>query len=162
MSKIRACVLTLSDKGSQGARKDESGPAIKKMLLQIGAEVVRYEILPDDMELIKSTLIECAQEADLILTTGGTGLAPRDVTPDATREVIDHEVPGMAEAMRAEGLKKTPRAVLSRAVVGVRGTTLIVNLPGSLKAVQENLGVILEVIPHAIMTLKGESADCGR
>jgi len=159
---ITACVLTLSDKGSRGERKDESGPAISEMLSRIDCTVVHYEVLPDDKDLIKLKLIECAKKADLVLTTGGTGLSPRDVTPDATLEVIDREIPGIAEVMRAEGMKATRRSMLSRAVVGVLGQSLIINLPGSPRAVRENLGVVLDELPHAIEKIKGLGGDCAR
>ncbi len=159
---ITVAVLTLSDKGSKGERTDTSGPLIQDMLKSIDAEVKFYDILPDEKELIKKKLIEYSEKVDLILTTGGTGLSPRDVTPEATLEVIDRQVPGIAEAMRSEGLKKTSRAMLSRAVAGVRGSSLIVNLPGSPKAVKENLQVILEVIPHAIEKIKGDPSECAR
>jgi molybdenum cofactor synthesis domain-containing protein len=157
---ITVAVLTLSDKGSKGEREDLSGPAIGAMLGGIGAEVKHYEILPDEKEIIKEKLVEYSGKVDLILTTGGTGLSPRDVTPDATLEVIDREIPGIAEAMRLEGLKKTARAILSRAVAGVKGRTLIINLPGSPRAVQENLEVILGVIPHAVEKIKGDTSEC--
>jgi molybdenum cofactor synthesis domain-containing protein len=159
---ITVAVLTLSDKGSKGERADTSGPLIQDMLKSINAEVRFYDILPDEKELIKKKLIEYSEKVDLILTTGGTGLSPRDVTPEATLEVIGRQVPGIAEAMRSEGLKKTSRAMLSRAVAGVRGTSLIINLPGSPKAVKENLHVILEVIPHAIEKIKGDLSECAR
>lgn len=159
---ITVAVLTLSDKGSRGEREDESGPIIQDMLQTINAEVMFYEILPDEKEIIRERLIEYTKKVDLVLTTGGTGLSPRDVTPDATREVIDKEVSGIAEAMRSEGLKKTRRAMLSRAVAGVRGNSLIINLPGSPRAVEENLSVILEVIPHAIEKIKGDPSECAR
>ena len=159
---ITVAVLTLSDKGSKGEREDSSGPLIQDMLKSINAEVRFYDILPDEKELIKKKLIEYSEKVDLILTTGGTGLSPRDVTPEATLDIIDREVPGIAEAMRSEGLKKTSRAMLSRAVAGVRGTSLIINLPGSPKAVKENLHVILEVIPHAIEKIKGDLSECAR
>ena len=159
---ITVAVLTLSDKGSKGERADSSGPLIKDMLKSINAEVKFYDILPDEKELIKKKLIEYSEKVDLILTTGGTGLSPRDVTPEATLDIIDKQVPGIAEAMRSEGLKKTSRAMLSRAVAGVRGTSLIINLPGSPKAVKENLHVILEVIPHAIEKIKGDPSECAR
>jgi molybdopterin adenylyltransferase len=132
------------------------------MLKGIAAEVKYYEILPDEKGMIEERLREYSEKVDLILTTGGTGLSPRDVTPEATREVIDREIPGIAEAMRLEGLKKTPRSMLSRAVAGVRGTTLIINLPGSPRAVQENLGAILDVLPHAIEKIRGSQSDCAR
>ncbi len=159
---ITVAVLTLSDKGSRGEREDLSGPAIEKMLRAIGAEVKHYEILPDEKDMIKDKLLEYSRKVDLILTTGGTGLSPRDVTPEATLEVIEREIPGIAEAMRAEGMKKTKRSILSRAVAGVRGQTLIVNLPGSPKAVKENLEVILEAIPHAVEKIKGDTSECAR
>lgn len=159
---ITVAVLTLSDKGSKGERKDLSGPMINEMLKSIGAEVKYSEILPDEKELIKERLIEYSRKVDLILTTGGTGLSPRDVTPDATIEVIDREIRGIVEGMRAEGMKKTPRSMLSRAVAGIKGQTLIINLPGSPKAVEENLAVILDVIPHAIEKIKGDTKECAR
>jgi molybdopterin adenylyltransferase len=157
---ITVAVLTMSDKGSKGEREDLSGPLIKDMLKSIDAEVKHYDILPDEKELIKEKLIKYSKEVDLIITTGGTGLSPRDVTPEATLEVIDRQVPGIAEAMRSEGLKKTSRAMLSRAVAGVKGRSLIINLPGSPKAVKENLAVILDVIPHAIEKIKGDTKEC--
>ncbi len=126
---ITVAVLTISDKGSKGERKDVSGPLIEDILKKIEAEVKYYEILPDEKRLIRKNLIKYSKKVDLILTTGGTGLSPRDVTPDATLEVIEREVPGIAEAMRAEGIKKTRMAMLSRAVAGVKGETLIINLP---------------------------------
>lgn len=157
---ITVAVLTLSDKGSKGEREDLSGPLIADILKPIGADVKFYEILPDEKGLIKEKLIQFCGKVDLILTTGGTGLAPRDVTPDATLEVIDKEVLGIAELMRSEGFKKTRRAALSRAVAGIKGNTLIINLPGSPKAVRENLETILDVIPHAIEKIKGDTSEC--
>ena len=158
---ITVAVLTLSDKGSKGEREDLSGPLIRDMLKSIDAEVRFYDVLPDEKELIKEKLIEYSEKIDLILTTGGTGLSPRDLTPDATLEVIDRQVAGIAEAMRSEGYKKTKRAMLSRAVAGVRGRTLIINLPGSPKAVKENLEVIIDALPHAIEKIKGDTSECG-
>ncbi len=158
---ITVAVLTLSDKGSRGEREDLSGPLIGEMLQRIGAEIRYSSILPDEKELIRERLVEYAEKVDLILTTGGTGLSPRDVTPDATREVIDREIPGIAEAMRSEGMKKTGRAMLSRAIAGVRGRALILNLPGSPKAVRENLGVVLDVLAHAVEKIKGDMTECG-
>ena len=157
---ITVAVLTLSDKGSKGEREDTSGPLIREMLQGIGARVKYYEVLPDEKKMIKEKLREYSLKADLILTTGGTGLSPRDVTPDATLEVIEREIPGIAEVMRAEGMKKTSRSMLSRAVAGTRGEALIINLPGSPKAVKENLGAILDVIPHAIEKIKGDTKEC--
>jgi len=157
---IRAGVLTISDKGARGEREDTSGAAARVLLAEAGVEVVRVAIVPDERDRIADTLREwCADSLDLVLTTGGTGLAPRDVTPEATRAVLDYEVPGIAEALRADGLRRTPFAMLSRAVAGVRGRTLIVNMPGSERAVRENLAVLLPVLPHAIATLRGEQGD---
>ncbi len=160
---IKVAVLTLSDKGSKGERKDDSGPAIKEIVKEeMGAEIVAYDILPDVKNEIIRKLIEFSNKADIVLTTGGTGLSPRDVTPEATLEVIDREIPGIAEAIRIEGLKFTNRAMLSRAVAGIRGNSLIVNLPGSPKAVRENLAIIADVLPHAIEKIKGSDEECAR
>jgi len=158
---ITAAVLTMSDKGSRGERTDESGPAIAEALKGVG-EVRYYEILPDERDLIRERLLTYAGKVDLILTTGGTGLSPRDVTPEATRDVIEREIPGITEAMRAEGLKKTKSAMLSRALAGVKGQTLIINLPGSPKAVRENLAVIIDALSHALEKIKGDPGDCAR
>lgn len=157
---ITVAVLTLSDKGSKGEREDSSGPLMREFMKKIQAEVLHYDILPDEKAIIKQKLIQYAEKVDLILTTGGTGLSPRDITPEATLEVIDRQVPGIAEAMRLEGLKKTSRAMLSRAVAGVRGKCLIINLPGSPKAVSEGLSAIVDVIPHAIEKIKGDTSEC--
>lgn len=160
---IRAAIITLSDKGSKAEREDESGAVIRELITGIGAVVDHYEILPDDLPGISATLKRLSDSGviDLIVTTGGTGVAPRDVTPEATRAVIDRELPGMAEAMRAESLKTTPHAMISRAVAGIRKQTLIVNLPGSPKAVRENLAVLLPALPHAVEKIKGDPGDCG-
>lgn len=150
-------VLTVSDRGARGGYEDKSGPVIREVVSErLGARLAKYEIVPDEIELIKDTLIHWADETglDLILTTGGTGFAPRDVTPEATKAVIERETPGLTEAMRAESLKVTPHAMLSRAVAGIRGRTLIVNLPGSPKAVRENLETILPALPHGIELLQ--------
>ncbi len=155
---ITVGVLTISDRGARGEYEDKSGPVIRAIVTErLGARLVKYEIIPDEIELIRSTLINWADEAglDLILTTGGTGFAPRDVTPEATRAVIERETPGLTEAMRAESLKVTPHAMLSRAVAGIRGHTLIINLPGSPKAVRENLETILPALPHGLELLQG-------
>jgi len=157
---LKVAVLTLSDKGSKGEREDTSGPTIAKLVRKINAKVVNYEILPDEKDLIKKRLFSLCNKVDIILTTGGTGLSPRDVTPEATRDVITCEIPGIAEAMRLKGLKKTPYAILSRAVAGIRDRTLIINLPGSPKGVKENLSVVLQAIPHAIEKIKGGTAEC--
>jgi molybdopterin adenylyltransferase len=155
-------VLTLSDKGSRGEREDLSGKVLAEMLASISGKVESYEVIPDDRKLIEEKLIYYADHlgVDVIATTGGTGVGPRDVTPDATRTVIDKEIPGMAEAMRLAGLQKTPFAMISRAVVGCRGKTLIINLPGSPKGVRENLEAIMKAIPHTVEKLKGDPADC--
>jgi molybdenum cofactor synthesis domain-containing protein len=156
-------VLTISDKGAAGERQDKSGQAIRQIFSRMDVRIVNSDIIPDDKELIVQKLVKWADEdnLDVIITTGGTGLGPRDVTPDATLAVVDRIVPGFAEAMRAESLKKTPHAMLSRAVVGTRGKCLIVNLPGSPKAVRECLEVILPALPHAVETLKGQAGECG-
>ncbi len=158
---ITIAVLTLSDKGARGERVDQSGPLIADIIKDIG-RVEYYDTLPDERELIKERLLEYAGKVDLVLTTGGTGLSPRDVTPEATLDVIERQVPGIAEAMRMEGMKKTARSMLSRAVAGVKGQTLIINLPGSPKAVKENLEVILDVLPHAVEKIKGDTGECAR
>ncbi|MBR0368849.1 MAG: molybdenum cofactor biosynthesis protein MoaE [Clostridia bacterium] len=157
-----AAVLTISDKGARGGRADTSGPAIREMLARAGYEVVRHAVLPDERAQIAGALMDCAAEGvALVLTTGGTGFSPRDVTPEATRDVIEREAPGLAEAMRAESMKITPRGCLSRGVAGIRGRTLIVNLPGSERAARENLGAILPALEHGLQILLSEgSADC--
>ncbi len=157
---LKIGVLTISDKGSRGEREDRSGEVIRETVAALPAQVVRYTIVPDEKNDIFQTLVGWADadDLDIILTTGGTGLAPRDVTPDATLAAIEIEVPGLAEVMRAESLKKTPFAMLSRAVAGVRGRTLIVNMPGSPAAVRECLEVIVPALPHAVATLRGPAA----
>jgi molybdopterin adenylyltransferase len=161
---IRAAILTVSDKGARGEREDLSGAAIREMVGPLPAEVVFYEVIPDEREVIRERLIHLTDVvcADVVITTGGTGVSLRDVTPEATRDVLDRELPGMAEAMRAVSIKVTPHAMLSRAVCGVRGRTLIINLPGSPKAVRENLGVVLPAIPHAVEKIQGSEEECGR
>jgi molybdenum cofactor synthesis domain-containing protein len=155
-------ILTISDKGSRGEREDKSSEVIREMASRLGARVAKYDIVPDERELISQRLMEWADAGtlDLVITTGGTGLAPRDVTPEATLTIIDRLVPGLAEAMRVETLKKTPLAMLSRAVAGIRNRTLIINLPGSPKAVEECLQAILPALPHAIEVIKGEAGEC--
>lgn len=157
-----AAVITMSDKGSQGLRKDTSGPAVCEMLKEQGWEIVHTSIIPDDFETIKQELIKCADELDvcLVMTTGGTGFSPRDVTPEATHAVADREVRGIPEAMRAESMKITPMGMLSRAEAGLRGGTLIVNLPGSEKAARECLAAVMKPIKHGIDVLRGQSHDC--
>lgn len=155
-------ILTISDKGAAGTREDLSGPEIKNIIVSLPAEVKEYEIVPDSKDVIANKLKEWTDNKgiDLIITTGGTGVSPRDVTPEATREVIEKELPGMSEVMRMESLKKTPHAMISRAVVGIRHHSLIVNLPGSPKAVKENLQAILPALPHTLSKLKGDETDC--
>lgn len=158
---IKAAVLTISDKGSRGEREDKSGEVIKNLLGHLHAEIVAYEIVPDEREIISDKLKEFSTRANLILTTGGTGVSPRDVTPEATRDVIEKELPGFAEAMRAESFKITPKSIGSRAVAGIYKDTLIINLPGSPKGVAENLGVVLKAIPHVIEVARGNVSECG-
>jgi molybdenum cofactor synthesis domain-containing protein len=158
-----AGILTISDKGSRGERQDKSGEVIHEILSSMDVRIANYDIIPDEKELITKKLVQWADKdkVDVIITTGGTGLTPRDVTPEATLTVVDRVVPGFAEAMRAESLKKTPMAMLSRAVAGTRGKCLIINLPGSPKAVRECLEVIQSALPHAVETLKGQAGECG-
>ena len=155
---IKVGILTVSDRSSRGERDDLSGPALQKLVQDQNWIVSAYSIVPDDIEEIKTALILWTDkdELDLILTTGGTGFAPRDITPEATLAVLDRLAPGLAEAMRAESLKITNHAMLSRAVAGIRKSTLIVNFPGSPKAAVENLEILLSVIPHAIQLLKDD------
>jgi len=158
---LNIAVLTISDKGSQRQRQDKSGEVIRDILSRIESAIIKYEVVPDERDVIAGKLIEWADGGgvDIILTTGGTGLARRDITPEATLSVIDRSVPGFAEAMRAKSLEKTPMAVLSRAVSGLRGQCLIINLPGNPKAVRECLEVILPAIPHAVEIIKGEVTE---
>jgi molybdopterin adenylyltransferase len=157
---INAAVLTVSDKGSRGERADSGGEYIVAALRKLGIAVDRYEIVPDELESIAAKLKQWADSgADLIFTTGGTGLAPRDVTPEATLQVIEKEVPGIADMLRSSGFKNTPTAILSRGVAGVRGRCLIINLPGNPRAVQEYIELVMPVIPHAIDTLQGKIGD---
>jgi molybdopterin adenylyltransferase len=161
MERIRAGVVTVSDKGYAGEREDSSGPLLAELLRKMGAQVVRQTIVPDEQAEIRRMLITLADEAhlDLIVTTGGTGPAPRDVTPEATRTVIEREMPGLAEVLRFEGYRQTPLAVISRGVAGIRGRTLIVNLPGSPKAVREGMETLIPVLPHAIQMLRGVDTE---
>jgi len=162
MAVITVGILTMSDKGSRGERVDESGQVIREMVADLPGEVAYYEVIPDEKAVISDRLVKLADELkiDLVVTTGGTGVSPRDVTPEATKVVLDFEIPGMAEAMRAESLKKTNRAMISRALAGVRKQTLIINLPGSPKGVRENLAVVLPAVAHAVEKIKGSPADC--
>jgi molybdenum cofactor synthesis domain-containing protein len=159
---INVGILTVSDKGARGERKDESGKAIENCLVGLDVAIKIYNVVPDEKDTISNRLKEWADELklDLVLTTGGTGLSPRDFTPEATLAVIDRQVPGITEVMRGESLKKTPLAMLSRAIAGIRKKTLIINLPGSPKAVQECIEAIRPALPHAIETLRGEAFEC--
>lgn len=160
---FRVAILTVSDRSAAGVREDGSGAVLRDMVLAgLDAEIVAYKVVPDERPAIAAALREWADHdaADLILTTGGTGLAPRDITPEATRAVLEREAPGIPEAMRAASLRKTPFAMLSRMVAGTRGRTLIINLPGSPKAVRENFEVILPALPHALDKLRGDPNDC--
>ncbi len=153
---MRVAVLTVSDRAARGQREDASGPALRELVQAQGWEVVAQVIVPDEIPAIQETLVQWADArgCDLILTTGGTGFAPRDVTPEASLSVVERPAPGLTEAMRAASLKITPHAMLSRAAAGIRGRTLIVNLPGSPKAAVENLQVVLPVLPHAVQLLR--------
>lgn len=155
-------IITASDKGSRGEREDVSGKTIAAMLAGLG-EVRHYVVVPDEREALSREIINMVDNLsiDVILTTGGTGLGPRDVTPEATLAVIDRQVPGIPEAMRAKSLEITSRAMLSRAVAGIRGRTLIINLPGSPKGVKECLEVVLPALEHGLAILKGEASECG-
>ncbi len=164
MAKMRrAAILTISDRGFRGERQDKSGPAVQKILDNAGFSVAYSEVLPDEQRLIEEQLRYLADQSgfDLVVTTGGTGVSPEDLTPDATLAVIDRQVPGMAEVMRAASLAKTPHAMLSRAVAGIRGETLIINLPGSVKGARENLQVVLPALQHALEKIQGDPSECG-
>jgi molybdopterin adenylyltransferase len=158
---INIGILTISDKGSKGQRQDKSGEVMRDGAARMNGAVVKYEIVPDEIDIIAEKLADWADSGkmDVILTTGGTGLSKRDVTPEATLSIIDRSVPGIAEVMRAKSLEKTPMAMLSRAVAGQRGQCLIINMPGSPKAVQECLDVIMPAIPHAVEIIKGEVTE---
>ncbi len=158
-----AGVITVSDKGSLGEREDKSGPEITRLLSELPfLQVVATDIVPDEADRIRLKLTEYtdAKKIALVVTTGGTGVSPRDVTPEATLSILHREVPGMAEAMRRESAQKTPHAMISRAVVGIRGTSLIINLPGSPGAARENLAVLLPALKHALEKIQGDPSDC--
>lgn len=159
--KYTATVITVSDMGSRGLRQDTSGPAVRAMLEEAGFSVAHTAILPDEMEQISAELRDCAdrRRIDLIVTTGGTGLSPRDVTPEATRAVLEREIPAIPVAMWMEGLKVTPRAMLSRAVAGIRGSSLLLNLPGSEKAARENLAAVIGALEHGLHMIAAEGHE---
>lgn len=159
----RLAVITMSDKGSRGEREDTSGKSLIKLFTSNGYELCHYSIVPDQIAYIVEAVIESIENdgADLVLTTGGTGVSPTDVTPEAMNQVFDKEVPGIAEAMRAASLTVTSRAVISRGRAGIRGQSLIINLPGSEKAALENIAIVAPALGHAIDKIKGSQADCG-
>lgn len=157
-----AMVITLSDKGAAGAREDLSGPAVAQMLKDAGYDVRGVDILPDEMDLLRDRLIELCADVDLIVTTGGTGLSPRDITPEATLSVIERRVPGIPEAMRAAGMQHTNRAMLSRGEAGIRQGTLIINLPGSQRAASQSLQAVMDPLMHALDKIKGSTDDCAQ
>lgn len=159
--KYTVAVITVSDMGSRGLRQDTSGPAVRAMLEEAGFSVAHTAILPDEMEQISAELRDCAdrRRIDLIVTTGGTGLSPRDVTPEATRAVLEREIPAIPVAMWMEGLKVTPRAMLSRAVAGIRGSSLLLNLPGSEKAARENLAAVIGALEHGLYMIAAEGHE---
>ena len=161
---VTAGILTISDKGWRGEREDEGGRVIRECLALSSVHVLEYDIVPDEGDVIADKLRGWADggKLDLIVTTGGTGLSPRDVAPEATLAIVEKVVPGLVEAMRAESLKKTPTAMLSRAIAGIRGRCLIINLPGSDRAAKENLQVVLPALGHGLDKLRGDSSDCGR
>jgi molybdenum cofactor synthesis domain-containing protein len=160
---VRVVVLTISDSSWRKERTDLSGPAVSEEISRLGFQLAGSEILPDESEMIRERLSVIADELrpDIIFTTGGTGLGPRDCTPEATTQVIERPVPGLAELMRQEGRKSTPRAALSRAIVGVRGKTLIINLPGSLRGARQSVQAIEELLPHAVELIRGIPVRCG-
>jgi molybdenum cofactor synthesis domain-containing protein len=157
MPLFRVSIMTASDRSSRGERPDASGPLLAESLPGDRFEIVRLEVVPDEEEAISNRLRLWAQDSDLILTTGGTGFSPRDVTPEATLKALDRQAPGISEALRAEGLKKTPFAMLSRGVSGMIGSALVINLPGSPKAIREGMEVLLPVLDHALGLLRGET-----
>lgn len=162
MSSVRAAIITVSTKGALGERVDESGPAMREALAAAGHDVIHATLVPDEVGGVATAILSAVRAgANVVLTSGGTGLSPNDVTPEATRRVIDREVPGIAEALRARSLEKTAHGMLSRGVAGAVGATLVVNLPGSPRAVRESLEVLMPILPHAIELLAGESGESG-
>jgi molybdopterin adenylyltransferase len=164
LPEIRIGILTISDKGSRGEREDKSSETIKNMVREINGVVKKYSVVPDEIEVIKNSLKEwCEQseEIDIVFTTGGTGFSKRDVTPEATQQIIQKHVPGLSELMRREGCKHNSKAALSRGISGIRNNTLVVNLPGSVKGVKDSLEAILDILPHGIEILRGEASECG-
>jgi molybdopterin adenylyltransferase len=161
---IKVGILTISDRGSRGLREDQGGPRIRSLLPPETCTVTETAVVPDEIPAIVDQLVDWVDQKklDLIFTTGGTGLSPRDITPEATARVLERQIPGMAEAMRMEGLKHTPHSMLSRGIAGVRGETLVINFPGGLKAIEEMMPVVLPVIPHALEKIKGDPRDCAR
>jgi molybdopterin adenylyltransferase len=159
-----AAVITVSDKGFAGEREDTGGPLVKEMLENAGYSVIHTEIIPNEMDMIEKALINAADNLDIALcvTTGGTGFSPRDITPEATVHVCERMTPGIPEAMRAESMRITPRGMLSRAQAGIRRRTLIINLPGSPKAIRENLGAVLPALGHGLEMLRDKKGDCGQ
>ncbi|MDR2443221.1 MAG: MogA/MoaB family molybdenum cofactor biosynthesis protein [Deltaproteobacteria bacterium] len=164
MGTYRAAVITASDKGSEGLREDKSGRIVFEMLVEAGYEVVSRSILPDERDKLSAAMLKLCDSGkiDLIVTTGGTGFSPRDYTPEATLDICHRQAPGLAELMRAEGLKKTPRAMLSRGVAAIRGRTLIINLPGSPKGASENLGAVLPILDHGLEVLTDKGGECAQ
>lgn len=161
MTPLKAAVITVSTKGATGKRVDESGPAVKAALEAAGIPVVHTAVVLDGITPVGNAIREASQKANVVITSGGTGLSPNDMTPEATRRVIDREVPGIAEALRAYSLTKTPHGMLSRGVAGTLGAALIVNLPGSPKAAKESIEILIPVLPHAIDLLAGETGESG-
>ena len=159
---MKAAILTLSDKGARGERADQSGPALETWLAERGVTVLHTEIVPDELDIIFVKLEGWADSSafDLILTTGGTGVSPRDVTPDATRKIVEREIPGFGEVMRRTSMEKTPHAMISRAIAGIRNRTLIINLPGSPGGAVENLAAVWPAVPHAVAKIQGDKSDC--
>lgn len=158
---MKAAILTVSDKGSRGEREDKSGEVIRKLLKRIGCTIVAYRIVPDEADVIELALREMIAIADVVVTTGGTGVSPRDVTPEATRRLIEKELPGFGEAMRVEGFRKTPHAIISRGLSGIAANgTLIINLPGSPRGVEESLSIVLPAIQHTVEIAKGKVVEC--